>query len=131
MPRTPTNTGAGNFMLDLKLLGPVETVAGVLPVQPEVLVHKRRPTILTYHSQTMELVSKAAVLPLYVAGLRQESEALNVNMMEGVEFERGWRHIPTTARLELQSEEKLQVYDVQVVFTAQLHGLRYVQFIFE
>ena len=113
-------------MLDLQLLAPVETVVGVLPMKPEVLVHERRPAILTYHSQTMDLVNKAAILPLYVAGLRQESEALNVKMMDGIQFERGWRHIPTTARLELQSEEKLQVYDVQVVFTAQLHGLRYV-----
>lgn len=124
MPRTPTNTGAGNFMVDLQLLAPVETVAGVLPLKPEALVHERRPAILTYHSRELELVTKAASLPLYVAGLRLESEELNVKILEGVEFERGWRHVPTSVRLELQSEEKLQFYDVQIVFTAQLHGLR-------
>lgn len=111
-------------MLDLQLLAPIETVAGVLPLKPDVLVHERRPAILTYHSQALELVTKAAVLPLYIAGVRQESEALSIKMADGIQFERGWRHIPTTARLELQSEQKLQVYDVQVVFTAQLHGLR-------
>jgi seipin len=128
MPRTPTNTGAGNFMVDLQLLAPLDTVAGVLPLKPEVLAHERRPAILTYQSVTMEHVHRAAALPLYIAGLRQESESLDIKMMEGVEFERGWRHIPTTARLELQSEEKLQVYDVQVVFTSKLHGLRWVGF---
>lgn len=124
MPRTPTNTGAGNFMVDLQLLAPVETVAGVMPLKREILLHERRPAILTYHSRELELVTKAAALPLYVAGLRQESEELSVKVMEGVEFERGWKHIPTSVRLELQSEEKLQVYDVHIVFTAQLHGLR-------
>jgi seipin len=111
-------------MVDLQLLAPLDTVAGVLPLKPEVLAHERRPAILTYQSQTMEHVHRAAALPLYIAGLRQESESLDIKMMEGVEFERGWRHIPTTARLELQSEKKLQVYDVQVVFTSKLHGLR-------
>lgn len=124
MPRTPTNTGAGNFMVDLQLLAPVDMVAGVLPPKPEVLRHERRPAILTYHSRELELVTKAAALPLYVAGLRQESEQLSVKIMEGVEFQRGRRHIPNRVRLELQSEEKLQIYDVHVVFTAQLHGLR-------
>ncbi|KAE9962050.1 hypothetical protein BLS_000901 [Venturia inaequalis] len=127
MPRTPTNTGAGNFMVDLKLLAPVETVAGV-PRKPELLRHERRPAILTYHSRELELVTKAAALPLYVAGLRQESEELNVKIMEGVEFKRGWRHIPTSVTLELQSEEKLQIYDARIVFTAQLRGLRYLMY---
>ncbi|TID25158.1 26S protease regulatory subunit 8 [Venturia nashicola] len=125
MPRTPTNTGAGNFMLDLQLLAPVDTVS---PLKREVLRHERRPAILTYHSRELELVTKAAALPLYIAGLRQESEELNIKIMEGVEFARGWRHIPTGVRLELQSEEKLHFYDVHIVFTAQLHGLRYLMY---
>ncbi|QDS75353.1 hypothetical protein FKW77_002203 [Venturia effusa] len=128
MPRTPTNTEAGNFMVDLQLLAPVDAVAGVLPLKQEVLVHERRPAILTYHSRELELVTKAAALPLYVAGLRQESEELHVKIMEGVEFERGRKHIPTSVRLELQSEQKLQIYDVHVAFTAQLHGLRYLMY---
>jgi seipin len=125
MPRTPSNTAAGNFMLDLQLLGPI-TPSVIPSVKAEVLAHERRPAILTYQSPTMEHVHRAAALPLYITGLRQESEALNVKMMESIEFERGWRNVPASARLELRSEGKLQVYDAQVVFTARLHGLRYV-----
>lgn len=76
----------------------------------------------------MEHVHRAAALPLYVVGWRHESEALDVKMMEGVTFAKGWRNIPATAKLELRSEGKLQVYDANVVFTARLRGLRYLMY---
>jgi len=129
MPRTSSNTGAGNLMLDLQLLAPTAPgVMGEPSIKAEVLAHETRPAILTYHSQTMEHIHRAAALPLYVVGLRHESEVLNVMMMEGIQFEKGWRNVPASARLELRSAKALQVYEAQVVFTARLHGLRYVMF---
>lgn len=124
MPRTPSNIEAGNFMLDLKLLAPGVPGTAWNSAKGEVLVQETRPAIMTYHSKVMDHVHKAAALPLYVIGLREEAESLDVKLMEGVEFARGWRNIPATARLELQSEKKLQVYDVKIVFIARLKGLR-------
>jgi seipin len=126
MPRTPSNTAAGNFMVDLQLLAPGVPGSARSSADEEVLVQETRPAILKYHSQTMEHVHKAAALPLYVLGLREESESLTVGLLDGVEFARGWRNVPATARLELQSDTKLQVYSAKIVFTARLKGLRYV-----
>jgi seipin len=128
MPRTPSNTDAGNFMIDLQLLAPGQPGSAWSTAKGDVLVQETRPAILTYHSQTMDHVHKAAALPLYVLGLREESEWLDISLMDGVEFARGWRSIPATARLELQSVNKLQVYSAKIVFKARLKGLRYVSF---
>lgn len=124
MPRTPSNIEAGNFMLDLQLLAPGTPGSAWSSAKGEILAQETRPAILTYHSKVMDHVHKAAVLPLYVLGLKEESELLDVKLMEGVEFARGWKNIPATARLELQSDKNLQVYDAKVVFIARLKGLR-------
>jgi seipin len=126
MPRTPSNIEAGNFMLDLQLLAPGAPGGVWSSAKGEVLLQETRPAILTYHSKVMDHVHKAAALPLYVLGLREEAESLDVKLMEGVEFARGWKNIPAMARLELQSEHKLQVYDAKIVFIARLKGLRLV-----
>jgi seipin len=122
MPQTAANRAAGNFMLDLRLFAPDATGsdAGV-----DVLAHQSRPAILTYYSPTMEHVHRAAGLPWYILGFRQESEVLDISLMEGIEFSRGWRNIPTSARLELQSQATLQVYSTELIFKARLRGLRY------
>ena len=127
MPRTTSNKDAGNFMLDLQLLAQGALVNEVAGSGAEVLAHESRPAILTYHSQTMEQVHRAAALPLHLVGWREEAESLNVEMMEGVGFSNGWRSVPDVVRLELRSDEKLQVYDVRVEFKAQLRGLRYAR----
>jgi hypothetical protein len=131
MPRTPVNKEAGNFMVDLRLLSP--PLPGLTNEPAETLVRSRRPAILTYYSAAMEHVHNAAGLPLHLLGWWSESEVLEVGMMEGVEFDKGWRNLPSKARVELQSsmEEwggKLQVYDAKLVFTAKLRGLRYIMY---
>lgn len=124
MPRTPNNTAAGNFMLNLTLFAPLE--AGTKKVQAQVLATESRPAILTFHSEVMDLIYKMVGLPLYVTGWRKELERLEVDVMERVEFGRGWKSIPATARLEIQSVEKLQIYSAGISFKARLRGLRYV-----
>lgn len=132
MPRTPTNIEAGNFMVDLRLLSPL--LPGLTNEPAETLARSRRPAILTYYSPAMEHVHNAAGLPLHVLGWRRESEILEVGMMEDVEFDKGWRNLPSKARVELQSSmmgeggRKLQVYEAKLVFTARLKGLRYVMY---
>lgn len=138
MPRTPANLAAGNFMLDLVLRGPgAGTVRALLydgyvdepQKEPEqggqVLAHSRRPVILTYRSAPVELAHKVTQLPLYLLGWRHEAETIEAVLMEGVEFEKGWRNVPASLWLEVRSSNVLQVYGVRVVFTARFGGLRY------
>ena len=53
---------------------------------------------------------------------------MSVRVMEGVEFQKGWRNVPRFLRLETRSREPLEVYRVWVRFEAQLKGLRYAMF---
>jgi len=122
VPRTPTNVAAGNFMVQLELRSSLTT--RWTDEAPKVLVQERRPAILTYYSTIMEHVYNVARLPLLVTGWRQEAERLDIALMEGVEFARGWKNIPSTARIELQSASQLQVYDMSISFKTRLRGLR-------
>lgn len=118
-------------MLDLRLHAPGTGAVGAAVMDavmgdssPQLLAHSRRPAILTYYSSVMEQMRKATQLPWYLIGWRKEAETIKVDMMEGVEFARGWRNIPATARLELRSDTKLQVYEATIVFIARFRGLR-------
>jgi seipin len=122
LPRTPSNTAAGNFMVDLQLLGPSTGV--VTSGKQELLARESRPAILTYYSPIMEFTHKAVKLPLYILGLRKEAEKLDVPVMEGVEFARGWKNVPTTARIEITNVGHMQVYNSFVSFKTKLRGLR-------
>lgn len=96
--------------------------------KPVVLARSRRPAILTYRSWMTEVAYRALRLPLYVAGFGHESEKVEVRMMEGVEFERGWRNVPSEVRLEVRSRTPLEVYCVGVRFVARLEGLRWLMY---
>ncbi|KAF2398396.1 hypothetical protein EJ06DRAFT_513402 [Trichodelitschia bisporula] len=126
MPQTRLNKAAGNFMIDLQLFGPSkvewDAASGAL------LAKSRRPATMTYHSTAMEYVYKATALPWYLMGWRHEAESLHVDMMDSVEFSKGWKNLPAFARLELQSETRLQIYRAEVIFKARFGGLRYVMY---
>jgi hypothetical protein len=94
----------------------------------ETLARSRRPAILTYRSWMTEMAYRGLRLPLYVLGWGSEEELIKVRLMEGVIFERGWRNVPTSVRLELRSDIPLQVYSVGVKFVARLEGLRWVMY---
>ncbi|KAJ4350522.1 uncharacterized protein N0V89_009143 [Didymosphaeria variabile] len=94
----------------------------------EVLARSRRPAILTYRSWLTELSYRLLRLPLYVLGWGTESETVSVMVMEGVQFDKGWRNVPTSIRLELRSKIPLEVYRVSVGFVAKLEGLRWVMY---
>jgi hypothetical protein len=65
-------------------------------------------------------------MPLYLIGWQREAETLDVPMFENLEFARGWRNVPASLRLEIQSREQMQVYGVEVKFRAKFRGLRFV-----
>ena len=126
MPRTQRNKDAGNFMVDLGLLAPLLPRLAGKP--EETIARSRRPAILTYYSTSIEHVQNAVALPAQILGFRKEEELLVVKMMEGVQFEKGWKNIPTRARVELQSEVKLQVYSARLEVKTRLQGLRWIMY---
>ncbi|KAI9825615.1 MAG: hypothetical protein M1832_000959 [Thelocarpon impressellum] len=126
LPRSPPNLAAGNFMLDLALLSPGSATYMVAPTEDDVLVRSRRPAILTYVSPLVDKASKAGSVAWILLGLHREAEQLRVPMLEGVEFARGWRNVPRALKLEVQSDEKMGVYSVRVVFAARFTGLRWI-----
>lgn len=96
--------------------------------KPVVLARSRRPAILTYRSPLTELAYRVLRLPLYVIGWGQEAEDIRIKMMEAVEFEKGWRNVPASLRVELRSRTSLEVYKVAVRFVAKLEGLRWFMY---
>ncbi|KAK5061273.1 hypothetical protein LTR84_007815 [Exophiala bonariae] len=136
MPRTPVNLDAGNFMLDLSLLG-TGTNAKNIPdplfswltniTADNVLHHSRRPAILPYASPVVSLSHTFLHLPWHLLNFRDlDSSHLVVPMFELLSFPRGSRNVPSHARLELQSTSLLQVYSAKLVFRAKFQGLRYL-----
>ena len=136
MPRTPNNLEAGNFMLDLSLLGSGMSVKNV-PDQvsswlanitiDNVLYHSRRPAILPYASPIVSLSHTFLHLPWHLLNFRDiDSSHLVIPMFEMLSFPRGTRNVPTHARLEVQSTNLLQVYGAKLGFRAKFQGLRYL-----
>ncbi|KAH9818190.1 Domain in Tre-2, BUB2p, and Cdc16p putative Rab-GAPs [Teratosphaeria destructans] len=144
LPRTPANTEVGNFMVEVSMFAPAEkgstsmghaimdTVhAGLAPGStnaPKMLATSRRSAILPYRSQLIELACKATELHWYLLGFRQESEKLKVAMFERISFPTGWKHVPATMKVELQSESKMQVYAAKATFRARFRGLRWLMY---
>ncbi|KAF2843323.1 hypothetical protein M501DRAFT_994219 [Patellaria atrata CBS 101060] len=129
LPRTPLNQQTGNFMLLLQMLGPMAGLGSLMGSDiPGVVVEERRSAILTYRSPLTEYAHKLLHLPWLVLGWQWEAETLKVTMMERVEFARGWRNVPQSARVEIQSLERMQIYNAKLLFTAKLQGLRYFMY---
>lgn len=140
LPRTEINTEAGNFMLDLQLLGTPSPAAAkpssklasaaswmtnalAQEARPEI-ARSSRPAIMRYVSPMVDTARKAAAIGLHVAGWRQEADWLHVAMFEGVRFAKT-ADVPRLAKLELKSDTTLWVYDCRIEFRARFGGLRY------
>ncbi|BDD56854.1 hypothetical protein MPDQ_008212 [Monascus purpureus] len=130
LPRTPSNFAAGNFMLDLALLShPLDISTGKgVNVSTVPMVRSRRPAILTYASPLVDTANRLSYLPLYVVGWHREEEILDVQMMEQVEFARGWSNLPGSLHLRVESDERMQIYSAKVEFKARFTGLRWVMY---
>lgn len=138
LPRTPENTEAGNFMLEVNMYAPEEkgttildTVqAGFAPgtAASKVLATSRRPAMLPYRSLVVELVYKLSELHWYLLNWRSEEDKLYVEMFESVEFPKGWRNVPSTLKLEIQSSGRMQIYTAKAIFRARFRGLRWLMY---
>ncbi|EEA27138.1 hypothetical protein TMatcc_004590 [Talaromyces marneffei ATCC 18224] len=128
LPRTPANLVTGNFMLDLALHSPPQTSIMDTNTSTTLIAHSRRPAILTYTSSLVDTAHTISCLPLYLIGWKREAETLEVPMFEDLEFARGWRNVPSSLRLEIQSREQMQIYGVEVRFRAKFRGLRWLMY---
>lgn len=125
LPRTPSNLDTGNFMIDLTLYSrPGSALLPGSAKDANPIMQSRRSAILTYTSPLVDVARRMARLPLYVVGWRREAEILDVSMLEQVEFARGSRNLPESLRLEIQSDDKMQVYSARVQFRARFTGMR-------
>lgn len=135
-PRTRENREVGNFMVEAGLYatgmgmldGVKEGLAPGLAEKDNRLAHSRRPGILVYRSLPLEWITRTLQLPWYLLGWRKESETLTVGLWEAVEFERGWRKVPTSMRVEIQSAGRMQVYSARVEWRARFRGLRWMMY---
>jgi len=112
-------------MLDLALFSQAASTASA-NLSTHLLANSRRPAILTYASQIVDTANKISRIPLYVIGWWREAENLKINMIEGIEFARGWKNIPGSLRLGIQSQERMQIYTARVRFDARFTGLRWM-----
>ena len=105
------------------LLGPDEA-------DERVLARSRRSALMTYYSKEVELMQKMTRIHWYFLGWRKEAETLTVDLFEGVEFAKGWRNVPSTMRVEVQTprRQQMQIYDARVVFRARFGGLRWLMY---
>lgn len=122
-------------MLDASLLGTAQPgasipgISAIVGIDPPVLANSRRSAILTYYSREIDLARKALHLPAYLTGLYQETEKLDVQLFEGLEFPRGWRNVPSSLKLEIQSRDRnMQIYSCSISFRARFRGLRWIMY---
>lgn len=137
LPRTKTNTEIGNFMVETVLYAPGEKGSVVdeskMPVVKtvdtnKVLASSRRSAILTYYSPVVDLARKATELHWLILGWRLEAETLEVPVFTGVSFAKGWRNVPDTMQIQVQSSARMQIYEASVVFKARFQGLRWIMY---
>ncbi|KAI4766834.1 hypothetical protein E4T52_00734 [Aureobasidium sp. EXF-3400] len=137
LPRTKTNTEIGNFMVETALFAPGEKGSVVddsrMPVAKDptvtkVLASSRRTAILTYYSPVVDLARKATELHWLILGWRLEAETLDIPVFNGVSFAKGWRNVPDTMQIQVQSSARMQIYEANVIFKARFQGLRWIMY---
>jgi seipin len=136
LPRTRKNREAGNFMLDVSLLGDTGLLDslkdGIMTTQTSgsapVLARSRRPAILQYRSLPVEIVHRAMQLPWYLLGVRDERETLTIDVFDKTSFARGINTVPTALKLEVQSAKRMQIYSAKAHFHARFRGLRWLMY---
>ncbi|KAH0341780.1 hypothetical protein KCU81_g6032, partial [Aureobasidium melanogenum] len=137
LPRTKTNTEIGNFMIETTLYAPGEKGSVIddsrIPVAKDpntskILASSRRSAILTYYSPVVDLARKATELHWLILGWRLEAETLEIPVFSGVSFAKGWRNVPDTMQIQVQSPARMQIYEANVVFKARFQGLRWIMY---
>lgn len=98
------------------------------PDTSKILASSRRSAILTYYSPVVDLARKATELHWLILGWRLEAETLEIPVFNGVSFAKGWRNVPDTMQIQVQSLARMQIYEAHVIFKARFQGLRWIMY---
>lgn len=135
MPRSAANVDRGNFMISLYLLD--RDVDAGLAAQARkfaddhhgfgshrVLLESRRPALLPYTDPMVSIASRVLFLFYHMLVPSSHSITMTIPLAEHVSFSRG-STLPSSAYVEVEAGQTIQVYHAELIITAQLHGLRW------
>ncbi|KAL7938682.1 hypothetical protein V8C35DRAFT_319767 [Trichoderma chlorosporum] len=138
MPRSLPNVERGNFMISLYLLG--SKTSDALDVSARrfandhsnfepsnVLFRSRRPALLPYVDPVVSLASRILFLLYHLIVPTAQTCILNVPVAERVKFPTD-SAVPSTAYVEVEAGQGIQIYSASLTMTAQLSGLRWLMF---
>jgi seipin len=138
MPRSPANVERGNFMVNLFLLDADAsalqtrdarqiTGPGVDFEDKAVMFNSRRTALLPYVDPVVSLASRLLFILYHIFRPRSETCNLIVPLAERVAFSKG-TGVPSTAYVEIEAGQTIQIYSVSLTVTARLRGLRWLMF---
>lgn len=138
MPRSPTNIERGNFMVRLHLLD-LDVNSGLVDAAQNfadnhqvfeghtILFSSRRPALVPYVDPVVSLASRLLFLPYHILSSSSQTSSMVVPLAEHVSFPKG-SALPASAYLEIEAGQTIQTYDVALILSAQLSGLRWIMF---
>jgi seipin len=138
MPRSPSNVERGNFMVRLHLLDLDVNYGSVDAAQSfaenhhafeghTILFSSRRPALVPYVDPVVSLASRLLFLPYHVLSSSSQTSSMVVPLAEHVSFPKG-SALPASAYLEIEAGQTIQTYEVALILSAQLSGLRWIMF---
>ncbi|KAG6015958.1 hypothetical protein E4U43_004422 [Claviceps pusilla] len=139
MPRSPPNTERGNFMVSLYLvreggkghqtLTTGRRTAGMQQYldSQKVLFQSRRPALMPYEDPIFSVAKRVLFLGYYLLFPRAQSRIMTIQLAERVNFDKAATK-PTTALVEIEAGQHIQIYETALTLTAQLRGLRWLMF---
>ncbi|KAG6005168.1 hypothetical protein E4U21_000360 [Claviceps maximensis] len=139
MPRSPPNTEHGNFMVSLYLVresgqggqahavGRRTATAQQYLDSQKVLFESRRPALMPYEDPIISAAKRALFLGYYMLFPRAQRRTMTIQLAERVNFDKAAAK-PTTALVEIEAGQQIQIYETALILTAQLRGLRWLMF---
>ncbi|KZZ86642.1 Adipose-regulatory protein, Seipin [Ascosphaera apis ARSEF 7405] len=76
----------------------------------------------------VDTANRLAQMPFYLTGVAREAEKLTVPLIQSIQFTRGKNHMPGVLKVEIQSEQRMQIYGASVKIDARFSGLRYLMY---
>jgi seipin len=90
-----------------------------------VLFTSRRPAIIPYQDPIVSIASRILFILYHVLFSSSQTCTLVIPMAERITFPKV-SAIPTSAYIEIQAGQTIQIYEASVTMTAQLRGLRWL-----
>ena len=138
MPRSPPNTDRGNFMVAIHLLDGttndelLQSARNFADNHDTFGAHRclydsRRSALLPYVDPIVALASRTLLLFYHMLFRSSQNYYLTLSLAEQVFFPRG-AAVPSSAYIEVEAGQTIQVYSMELAITAQLRGLRWLMF---